>query len=86
MKLHNEARTRLFDCEQGANVAVQTEVSRAYQATEQSHGSPGTGRKQEHLLRIATDGRKLPTPALSGSGRGYNLSPTHGAPLFHYDH
>jgi hypothetical protein len=81
-----EKRAHLFDCEQGANVAVQAGISRAYQATGLAHGSPGTGQKQEHLLRIATDGRKLPTPVLSGSGRGYNLSPTHGAPLFHCDH
>jgi hypothetical protein len=65
---------------------LKREHSGQYQAIVQSHGPPGTDQKQEHLLRIATDGRKLPTPVLSGSGRGYNLSPTHGAPLFHCDH
>jgi hypothetical protein len=85
--LHFEqGRARLFDREKGADAAVQAGVLRAHPAIGQSHGPPETGRKQEHLLPIVSDGRKLPTPVLSGSGRGCNLSPTQGAPLFHCDH
>ncbi len=81
---HNEkAHECVFYCAREANIADQAGVSLANPAAEHAYTFLlEQVRNKRLLLRIAMNGRKLPTPVLSGSGRGCNLSPTYGAPLF----